>query len=235
MASAWSSDPAMLKRSFVYAFAIVHPWTRSMFRLISNLVLRYPRAVLLAWLGLIAGLHCFAPPWNRTIRDDDLGLFPADSPSMIARAFLERGFPQDASSSELVMVYRREDGRLTSGDFRFVEAEAASISRFARQHPDLGVKKIDTYRSPVIGPRLIGSRGHGAAHTVLSIVSLDSGYLSRKTQRAVDRILERVNTETHSPRRDSSGRLRARRPWGVTPTRRPMRALRPRRRPRSPS
>ncbi len=112
---------------------------------------------------------------------------------------MERGFPQDASSSDLVMIYRREDGRLTSGDFRFVEAEAASVSRFAKQQPDLGVKKIDTYRSPVIGPRLIGSRAHGADHSVLSIVSLDSGYLSRKTQRAVDRILEHVNKKTHEP------------------------------------
>ena len=76
---------------------------------------------------------------------------------MIATALLERGFPQDASSSDLVMIYRREDGRLTPADFRFVHAEAASVSRFAKQHPDLGVKKIDTYRSPVIGPRLIGS------------------------------------------------------------------------------
>ncbi len=140
------------------AFPTGHPWTRAMFRLVSNLVIRHPRAVLLAWLGLIAGLHCLAPPWNRITKDDVLGLFPADSPSMIARQLLERGFPQDASSSDLVMIYRREDGRLTSGDFHFVEAEAASVSRFAQQQPDLGVKKIDTYRSPVIGPRLIGSR-----------------------------------------------------------------------------
>ena len=52
-----------------------------MFRLVSNLVIRHPRAVLLAWLGLIAGLHCLAPPWDRITKDDDLGLFPADSPS----------------------------------------------------------------------------------------------------------------------------------------------------------
>ena len=56
-----------------------------MFRLVSNLVIRRPRAVILAWLGLIAGLHCLAPPWNRITKDDDLGLFPADSPSMIAQ------------------------------------------------------------------------------------------------------------------------------------------------------
>jgi putative drug exporter of the RND superfamily len=170
-----------------------------MFRVVSSFVIRHPRAVVLAWLLLAAGLHYLAPPWDRISKDDDLGLFPADSPSVIGRELLERGFPQDASSSDLVLVYHREDGRLTPGDLRFVDGEASGLSRFAQEHPELGVKKIDTHRSPVIGPRLIGSRAHGADQAVLSIVSLDSGYLSRKTQRAVDRILEWVNTETLAP------------------------------------
>ena len=51
----------------------------------------------------------------------------------------------------------------------------------------------------MIGPRLIGSRADGADQAVLSIVSLDSGYLSRKTRLAVDRILEWVNTESIAP------------------------------------
>jgi RND superfamily putative drug exporter len=167
-----------------------------MFRLVSRLVIRHPRAILLGWLVLAAGLHYFAPPWDRITKGDDLGLFPADSPSAIGRELLERGFPQDASSSDLVLIYQRKDGRLTPGDLRFVDGEAASLSRLAREHPELGVKKIDTHRSPVIGPRLIGSRAHGADQAVLSIVSLDSAYLSRKTQVAVDRILQWVNTGT---------------------------------------
>jgi RND superfamily putative drug exporter len=168
-----------------------------MLRFVSNLVIRHPRALLLGWLVTIAGLHHLAPAWERITKDDDLGLFPADSPSVIGRALLERGFPQDAASSELVLIYRRTGGRLTSGDFRFVDGEAAGLARLAQEHPELGVKKIDTHCTPVIGPRLIGSRG--ADQAVLSIVSLDSGYLSRKTQRAVDRILGSVNTPTQSP------------------------------------
>src|SRR5262245_8301939 len=161
-----------------------------MFRLVSSLVTRHPRAVVLGWLVLAAGLHALAPPWDRITRDDDLGLFPADSPSVIGQELLERGFPQDASSCDLVLIYERQDGRLTPGDFRFVDGEASSLSRFAREHPGLGVKTIDTHRTPVVGPRLIGSRADGHAQAVLSIVSLDSGYLSRKARLAVDRILE---------------------------------------------
>jgi putative drug exporter of the RND superfamily len=168
-----------------------------MFRLVSKLVIRHPRAVVFGWLIIIAGLHYLAPPWERISKDDDLGLFPPDYPSVIGRALLERGFPQDATSSELVLIYQRKDGHLTPGDFGFVDGEAAGLSRLTHEHPELGIKKIDTHRSPVIGPRLIGS--HGVDQVALSIVSLDSGYLSRKTQLAVDRILESVNTPTPSP------------------------------------
>jgi putative drug exporter of the RND superfamily len=166
-----------------------------MFRLVSSLVIRHPRVVVLGWLALIAALHYLAPPWDRITKDDDLGLFPADCPSVIGRELLERGFPQDASSSELVLIYQRNDGPLKVGDFRFVDAEASGLSRLAQENPDLGIKKIDTHSTPVIGPRLIGSRADGADQAVLSIVSLNGGYLSRKTRLAVDRITEWVNTK----------------------------------------
>jgi putative drug exporter of the RND superfamily len=170
-----------------------------MFRLLSSLVIRHPRAIVLGWLVLITGLNYLAPPWDRITKDDDLGLLPAGSPSVIGRELLERGFPEDASGSDLVLIYQREDGRLTAGDFRFVDGEASALFRLAHEHPELGVRKIDTHRSPVIGPRLIGSRADGADQAVLSIVSLESGYLSRKTRLAVDRILESINTEPLAP------------------------------------
>ena len=170
-----------------------------MFRAISNLLIRHPRAVVLGWLVLAAGLHYLAPPWDRITKDDGFGTFPADCPSAIARALLERGFPRNGASSDLVLIYERKGGRLTPGDFRFVDGEASNLSRLAREQPELGVKTIDTWRSPVIGPRLIGCRADGPDQAVLSIISLDSGYLSRKTQTAVDRILERLDAGTLEP------------------------------------
>jgi putative drug exporter of the RND superfamily len=170
-----------------------------MFQRLSSLVIRHSRAVVLGWLVLTAGLHYLAPPWDQIIKDDDLGLFPADSLSVIGQALLERGFPQDASGSDLVLIYERKNGRLTPDDFRFVDAEASSLSQFAQEHPKLGINRIDTHRSPVIGPRLIGSRSDGAGQAVLSIVSLNSTYLSRKTQLAVDRMRDWVNTEKLAP------------------------------------
>ena len=166
-----------------------------MFSRVSSLVIRRPRVILLGWLILAAGLHYLAPPWERVIKDDDLGLFPAESPSVIGQQLLERGFPQDGSSSDLVLIYERKDGRLTPGDFRLVESEASNLFQLAREHPELGVNRIVTYRSPVIGSRLIGCSTDSLGQAVLSIVSLNSTYLSQKTQLAVDQILKRVSIE----------------------------------------
>jgi RND superfamily putative drug exporter len=166
-----------------------------MFSLVSRIVIGRPRLVLLGWLALIAVLHYLAPPWERIVQDDDPQLVPADSPSVIGRQLFERGFPEDASSSDLVLIHERKNGRLTPDDFRFVDFEASSLSEFAHQHPELGINKIDTYRSPVIGPKLIGSSANGPGQAVLSMVSLCSTHLSQKTQVAVDRLLKWVNAE----------------------------------------
>src|SRR5271166_3017020 len=162
------------ERRSVHAHPTGNHRTALMFSLVSSLVIRHPRAIVLGWLVLTAGLHYLAPPWDRITKDDDLGLFPADSPSVIGQELLERGFPQDASSSDLVLIYERKNGRLTPGDFRFVDSGASSLFQFAREHPELGVDKIETYRSPVIGSRLISRSTAGLSQAVLSIVSLHS-------------------------------------------------------------
>jgi RND superfamily putative drug exporter len=170
-----------------------------MFSLVSRLVIRHPRVLILGWLVLTAGLGFLAPPWDRVAKDDDVRFFPSDSPSVIAQELLERGFPQEASSAELVLVYERMNGRLTSEDLGFVDADAAGLTQLSREHPDLGVNLIQTHRTPVIGPRLIASAADGRTQAVLSIISLNSTYLARKTQVAVDRILECVNTKRPAP------------------------------------
>ena len=74
------------------------------------------------------------------------------------------------------------------------------------QYPDLGVYRIDTYRSPIFGSRLIGTNALGRDQAVLSIVSINGTYLSHKTNLAVDQILKCVSTAEYLfPRRDSPG------------------------------
>jgi RND superfamily putative drug exporter len=123
-------------------------------------------------------------------KDDDVRFFPHDFASVVGQDLLERGFPQDAASSQLVIVHERRDGPLTPADFALVEQRAADFHRFGQANPELGVKKLDTHRSPVIGPRLIGTSKEGPGQAVLTIVSLRGTYLSKKTRVAVDKILE---------------------------------------------
>ncbi|WP_165219032.1 MMPL family transporter [Aquisphaera insulae] len=161
-----------------------------MFSILARLVQRHSWFVLIAW-GVIASLlYWYAPLWDRITQDDDVRFFPRDYPSVIGQELLERGFPLDSASSQVVLVHERADGPLTPSDLAVVEERVAKFHEFSQEKPELGVKKIDTHRTPVIGPRLIGKSPDHPGQAVLSIVSLRGTYLSRKTRIAVDEILK---------------------------------------------
>jgi RND superfamily putative drug exporter len=155
--------------------------------------------VVLAWAVVAFLLFRYAPPWDQVTKDDDVRFFPRDYPSVIGQDLLERGFPRDAASSQFVVIYERSSEPLTAADFALVEERAADFHKFSQANPELGVKKLDTHRSPVIGPRLIGKSTGGPGQAVLTIVSLRGTYLSKKTRVAVDRILEYLQTSPPLP------------------------------------
>ncbi|MGA7495578.1 MAG: MMPL family transporter [Isosphaeraceae bacterium] len=170
-----------------------------MFSLLASLVQRHSWFVVLAWAVVAVLLFRYAPPWDQVTKDDDVRFFPRDYPSVIGQDLLERGFPQDAASSQLVVIYERSSEPLRAADFALVEERAADFHKFSQANPELGVKKLDTHRSPVIGPRLIGKSAEGPGQAVLTIVSLRGTYLSKKTRVAVDRILEYLQTNPPLP------------------------------------
>jgi len=160
-----------------------------MFPFLARLVQRRSWLVLLAWVSATTLLFLYAPRWDEVTKDDDVRFFPRDYPSVIGQDLLERGFPRDAASSQVVFVFDRKTGPLSPDDLAYVEKHAADFYRWSEGDPTLGVKKLDTHRSPVIGPRLIGTAPDGG-QAVLTIASLNGTYLSRKTRIAVDKILE---------------------------------------------
>jgi len=170
-----------------------------MFSLLASLVQRHSWFVVLAWAVVAFLLFRYAPPWDQVTKDDDVRFFPRDFPSVIGQDLLERGFPRDAASSQFVVIYERSSEPLTAADFALVEERAADFHKFSQANPELGVKKLDTHRSPVIGPRLIGKSAEGPGQAVLTIVSLRGTYLSKKTRVAVDRILEYLQTSPPLP------------------------------------
>lgn len=159
-----------------------------MFETIANVVIRRGWAIVAAWLVITAGLYMVAPSWDRVSRDDNVRFFPAGYPSVLGQDLLERGFPRDAASSQVVLVYERKDGKLTDADFSYVEQIAASLYKFAGSDPSLALKKIDTHRTPVVGPRLVGTGKNGKGQAVLTIASLNGTYLSKSTRLGVDKI-----------------------------------------------
>ena len=170
-----------------------------MFALISRLVTRRAGVVVLTCFALAAALRAVAPAWDQVTKDDNVRFFPPDFPSVIGQSLLERGFPRDASSSQVVLVCERKDGPLTPQDKGYVDAMAGRFYQYAQAHPELGFKKLDTYRSPVIGPRLMGAGVDGQPRAVLTIVALNGTYLAKTTRVAVDRIMEWVAEERTRP------------------------------------
>lgn len=170
-----------------------------MFDLLGKLVVRRGWLIVLGWLALTALLKWTAPPWEQVSRDDDVRFFPAHFPSVIGQDLLESGFPNDASSSQIVLVFERPDGKLTEPDLTFVEKTAADLYKFSEATPSLGLKKIDTHRTPVIGPRLLGNAKSGKGQAVLTIASLNSTYLSKASRLAVDAVEEHLKGRSPGP------------------------------------
>ena len=166
-----------------------------MFSILSRFVIKRPWSVILIWLVLTAGLHFLAPQWDQVTKDDDVRFFPPDSLSVIGQDLLERGFPADASSSQLVLVYERKHALVTPADLRYIEDVATKLHQFGMTHPELGIRKLDRHSTPVIGPRLIGTSEDGRDQAVLTIARLNGTYLSKRTRIAVDRMLDWLKTE----------------------------------------
>jgi RND superfamily putative drug exporter len=170
-----------------------------MFPFLAGLVQRRSWIILLLWISATSLLFLYAPRWDDVTKDDDVRFFPKDYPSVIGQDLMERGFPRDASSSQVVFIFERADGPLTPEDLAYVEKHAADFYKWSESVPTLGVKKIDTHRTPVIGPRLVGRARDGDGQAVLSIASLHGTYLSRRTRIAVDEILEHLDSQPAPP------------------------------------
>ena len=176
-----------------------------MFALISRLVIRRPSVVVLTCLALAAALWVVAPGWDQVTKDDNVRFFPPGFPQRrrpgIARARLPRRRRELAGRPRLRAHRRPPHTRQTSPTST---AMAGRFYQFAQATPALGFKKLDTYRTPVIGPRLLGDGGGAARRAVLTIVSLNGTYLAKTTRSPSTRILEWLESE------------RARLPAGLT-------------------
>lgn len=164
-----------------------------MFELIVAVVNRRGWMVVAAWLAFAALLYLVAPSWDSVSRDDDVSFFPKGYPTVVGQELLERGFPDDVSSSTFVIIGERRPGRLTSADIAYLDKLSGHITRLREAEPSLGIKHITDHRTPVIGARLIGTLEKGAGQAALAMVALKSTYVSKRARETVDRLLTEIH------------------------------------------
>jgi RND superfamily putative drug exporter len=170
-----------------------------MFETIAALVNRRAWAILLGWLAFAALLYAAAPSWESVSRDDDVSFFPKGFPTVVGQDLLERGFPDDVSSSTVVVVGRRGPGRLTTQDWAYLDGMADTFVRLREKEPVLGLKHITDHRTPVIGPRLVSPAGGDRGQAALTLISLRATYVSKRARETVDRLLAELKTQPRPP------------------------------------
>jgi putative drug exporter of the RND superfamily len=170
-----------------------------MFESIAVLVDRRGWLIVAGWLAFTAVLYKTAPDWEAVTRDDDVRFFPPGYASVLGQDLLERGFPDDASSSTAVIIAERRQGKLVDADYAFVDQLASRFEQLRSARPELPIRKIVTYRAPVVGPRLIGTASDGPGQAVLTTVAFRTTYLAKQTRLAVDQLHKVLSSMPRPP------------------------------------
>ncbi len=165
-----------------------------MFESIAALVNRRGLFIVVGWLALAALLFAIAPSWSSVSRDDDVRFFPAGYPTVIGQDLLEQGFPNDVSSSNVNIVVERRPGRLLARDFAYVDRIADAMDQLREADPELGIRNVTDHRTPIIGPRLIGTSADGNGQATLVKIDLNVTYISKQARLTVDRINKLLET-----------------------------------------
>jgi RND superfamily putative drug exporter len=170
-----------------------------MFQAIAALVNRRGWMIVVGWLIFAAILWWWAPAWKDVSRDDDVRFFPKGFPTVLGQDLLERGFPDDVSSSTVVVAAERRPGRLTTTDFAYIDRMTNALAGLREAEPVLGIKRVTDHRTPVIGNRLISRGKNGDGQAALTIVSLKATYVSKRARETVDRLLETIKALPPAP------------------------------------
>ncbi len=103
--------------------------------------------MILAWVAAVAFLAIVVPPPDTSV-GETADLLPSTTPVHIAWQQLSRHFGDASVLSEVVVVFEREDGKLSAEDVRAMETVAAQISAPAPNDPAAAEIKTMTLRTP---------------------------------------------------------------------------------------
>jgi RND superfamily putative drug exporter len=159
-----------------------------MFERLGQLAAQKSWLICVAWLFVGIALTVIAPAWDTQTQDDDVRFVPDRFTSVRAHQLLEKAFPNDVFASRVVFAVERDDMTLTQDDFQFVEAIIKDIEDLRQTRPDLKIGKIDSFRSGLVGWRMISND----QQCTLVQVSLETPYLAIGTRNAVGCLDEAV-------------------------------------------
>jgi putative drug exporter of the RND superfamily len=93
------------------------------FRLLGRFASAAWPVLLPGWIALLLLTRWAAPPWHEVAQDQEFAFLPADAPSRRAQEMFEKAFPDDRSTSDVVLVLQRkdEDKSTRAIDLRFIE------------------------------------------------------------------------------------------------------------------
>lgn len=155
--------------------------------------------LIFAWIGISVLVFAVAPSLESIQRDDNVGFFPKNYPTVIGDDLLQRGFGNDRASSQMVVAVERAEGKFEKADYAFADKLANALVKFRDENPKWGLKPLVTYKTPIIGARLVGTSGSvekPKGQTILIIQPLESTFIARKTRQALDLLIILVENET---------------------------------------
>lgn len=164
-----------------------------MFQGLADCVVRRGRWLAAAWVLLLVAASALAPEWDSVAKNGEFDALPESTPSRQGQKLFESAFPNEESSSSIVLVVRREsaDVVLSDTDRAFVAETLVPRLRTLAEHEPL-LSRIRTTSDELTGPLLASQDGRA----VLVIVELRSDFLDLRNREPVVQI-ERLLDELH--------------------------------------
>ncbi len=159
-----------------------------MYRALGQLVYRRPGMIIGIWVGLAGVVAVCAPAPHRLRMSEPASMLPADSEFNRAMEVYGRAFPDQASRSQIVLIFERADGLRTS--------DRQVLGRLAGRLAALGEQTAEQWRvrssstHPLLRYRLDSPNGQAA----LILVDLDVNFMTHRASEAVAEV-ERVVRE----------------------------------------
>lgn len=163
-----------------------------MFLTLGRLAARFPWVICAGWLLAGLALAKFAPSWSDRQLDDDVCFVPGRFTSVRAHDLVGRAFPQDVSACRAAIAIERPDEPLRDSDLQLVDDILHDLDELRKDNPALKIIKVESYKDPIIGCRLISADGQ----CTLIQLNLGTPHLATATHLAVDRAQAVIDERT---------------------------------------